>query len=166
MEKQVKKLLYVICIITVVAPKLGLCETFKDPLTPRAPNTEIWDDFDVAFKTLLIGGLLVGFRSGIATGVESEHRKLKDNTDESIIEANKLIIQARSLFGKPVSYYVEQTDNFLRENPDCKTVKITFLLEQLAQVWASTPLKEHMGYDFTKELTYSNVERVCLEALP
>ena len=148
-----------------MAPNLGSCETFKEQLTPKAPNADVWDDFDIAFKTLLIGGLLVGYRSGLATGVESEHKKLKNYTAESKNEANKLITQAKSLFRKPVSYYVEQTDNFLRNNPDCKTVKIASLLEQLAHVWASSPLKEHMGYNFTKELSYINVGEACLEAL-
>jgi hypothetical protein len=104
----------------------------------------------------------VGYRSGIATGVASEHRRMNNNTI-SRNEANKLIAQAKSLFHKPVSFYVEQTDTFLRNNPVCKKVQITRLLEELAHVWASSSLKKDMGYYFIEEINYKNVEKVCLE---
>ena len=43
----------------------------------------MWEDFDNAFKGLLIGGLLVGYRQGIATGAAAEHRRLKSDTEMS-----------------------------------------------------------------------------------
>jgi len=158
-----KKLLPVLCLIVFISPKLVFCEIPYDQLAPRAPSADIWDKFDIAYKTILIGGLLVGYRSGIATGVASEHRRMKNNTVISKTEADKLIAQAQSLFYKPISFYVKQTDFFLQTYPVCKKIRITKLLDQLAHVWASSPLKKDMGYDFIEETDYEDVEKVCLE---
>ena len=95
------KLLITICLIVVIFPNLAFCETAKDKLTPRAPSADIWDRFDIAYKC----GLLVGYRSGIATGVASEQRRMNNNNTISRNEANKLIAQAKSLFYKPVSFF-------------------------------------------------------------
>ena len=161
-----KKLLSFLCLIVVISPNLVFCEIPDDQLAPRAPSAAIWDKFDIAYKTILIGGLLVGYRSGIATGVASEHRRMKNDTEISRTEANKLTAQAQSLFYRPISFYVQQTDLFLQTYPACKNMPITRLLDQLVHVWASSPLKEDMGYDFIAHIDYKNVEKVCVNAEP
>ncbi len=161
-----KSLLSVFCLIVVIFPNLVFSEIPGDKLVPRATSARIWDKFDIAFKTILIGGLLVGYRSGIATGASSEHRRLNNNNVISRVEAAKLTAQGQSLFKKPISFYVDQTDLFLQTYPACKEMLITGLLDQLVHVWASSPLKADMGYDFIKIFNYKDVEKVCLEGLP
>ena len=160
-----KKLLVAMCLIVVISPKLAFCEPPKDKLTPRAPKAEIWDKFDIAYKIILIGGLLVGYRSGIATGIESEHRKMKNDTSMSRADSKIMIAQAKSIFQKPISFYVQQADDFLQKNPICKEMQVTTLLEQLVHVWASVPLKEHMNYKFIKERDYKDIEEFCSEQI-
>jgi len=147
----------------IILPELVFAETQKDPLTPGGPITAMWDQFDVAFKNLLIGGVLVGYRSGFAAGVAAEHRKLLNDTDTSRTEANKLTAQAQSLFLKPVSFYVQETEKFLASNPACKKMQLTRFLDQLAHSWASSPMKKEMGYDFIEGIDYKDVEQVCSE---
>ncbi|MEJ2690821.1 MAG: hypothetical protein P8130_12910 [Deltaproteobacteria bacterium] len=86
-----------------------------------------------------------------------------NDTDSSRSEANKLIVQAQSLFSKPVSFYVQETDKFLRSNPACKKMQLTRFLDQLAHAWASSPMKQEMGYDFIEKIDYKDVEKVCSE---
>ncbi len=161
-----KVLLFGLCLVAVILPSLGFCESPADRLAPNVPSAHIWDKLDISYKTILIGGLLVGYRLGIATGSASEHRRLKNNTMISITEADKLIEKAKTLFYRPISFYVKQTDSFLQTFPVCKKMKITDLLDQLASAWAYSGLKEHMGYDFIQEVDYEDVEKACLEGLP
>jgi len=120
----------------------------------------------MSFKTILIGGLLVGYRSGVAKGTASEHRRINNDTVNSRAEADRLTVKAQGLFYHPVSFYVKQTDSFLQTFPECKKMKITGLLSRLAQVWAVTPLKEDMGYDFIQDIDYEDVGKACLELKP
>ncbi|KPK28720.1 MAG: hypothetical protein AMJ61_01435 [Desulfobacterales bacterium SG8_35_2] len=161
-----KKLLLVLLIVLVISPKSAFCQSPQDKLTPRSPKAEIWDRFDIAYKSVLIGGLLVGYRSGIATGIASEHRKMMGDTEISRTEAKEMNALAKSMFQKPISFYVQQTDNFLQKNPVCKQIQITVLLERLVKVWASALLKEHLDYKFIEVINYNDVKNVCLEALP
>ncbi len=150
-------------LILFITSGLTFCEASDDKLTPRAPKAEMWDMFDMAFKSVLIGGLLVGYREGIATGAASEHRRLKNDTKMSRTEADQLISRARVLFDNPVTFYVEQADHFMQTFPVCKKMKLTQLLAQLVSIWAASPLKEQMGYEFTQEKNYEDIEKACLE---
>jgi len=161
-----KYLLSVLCFIVAISPSMVFCEMPIDLLAPGAPSAQIWDKFDISFKTILIGGLLVGYRSGLSTGVASEHRRIKNDTVISRTEADKLTANARTLFYNPLSFYVKQTDSFLQTFPACKKMKITELLARLAHVWATTPLKEDMGYDFIQEIDYEDIEKACSELKP
>jgi hypothetical protein len=158
-----KYVLSVLCFIVAISPSMVFCEVPADRLAPGAPSAQMWDKFDISFKTILIGGLLVGYRSGIATGAASEHRRINNDTVKSRTEADKLTAKAQGLFYNPISFYVKQTDSFLQTFPVCKKMRITELLARLAQVWATTPLKEDMGYDFIQDIDYEDVEKACSE---
>lgn len=158
-----KYILSVLCFIVTISPGMVFGEVPVDALAPGAPSAQIWDQFDISFKTILIGGLLVGYRSGIATGTASEHRRINNDTVTSRAEADRLTAKAQGLFYHPISFYVKQTDSFLQTFPVCKNMQITELLSRLAQVWATAPLKEDMGYDFTQDLDYEDVGKACLE---
>ena len=156
----------VLCFIVAISPGMVFSGVPVERLAPGAPSAQIWDKFDISFKTILIGGLLVGYRSGIATGAASEHRRINNDTVMSRTEADKLTAKALGLFYHPVSFYVKQTDSFLQTFPVCKNMQITELLSRLAQVWATTPLKEDMGYDFTQKTDYEDIEKACSELKP
>lgn len=160
-----KIFLFALCLVAVNFSDVVFCQS-PDRLAPNVPDADIWDKLDISHKTILIGGLLVGYRSGVAAGAASEHRKLKNNTTIAISEAGKLIEKARTLFYKPISYYVKQTDSFLQTFPGCKKMKITELLDHLASAWADSELKEHMGYEFIQEVNYEDVEKACQNAQP
>jgi len=140
----------------------AFCDTSTDKLTPRAPGAHMWDDFDNAFKALLIGGLLVGYREGVAVGAASEHRRLKSDTEMSRTAADQLTSKARVLFDKPVSFYVKETDHFMQTSPVCKKMNLTQLLDQLVSVWAAKPLRIRMGYDFIEKTKYKDIEDACM----
>ena len=158
-----KVFVFFLCLIIFVFSSLTFCEASVDKLTPRAPDAHMWDRFDMAFKSVLIGGLLVGYREGIATGAASEHRRLKNDTVMSRTDADQLISRAGVLFNNPVSFYVEQADHFMKTYPVCKKMQLTQLLAQLVSVWSASPLKEHMGYDFTQEINYKFIAEACKE---
>jgi hypothetical protein len=86
-----RSLLPVLCLIAVVLPDPVFSETPVDQLAPRVPRALIWDKFDTAFKTILIGGLLVGYRAGIATGAASEQEQCFFD-----VLPSKLMLPARS----------------------------------------------------------------------
>lgn len=158
-----KVIVLVLRLIIFISSGLSFGEAAADKLTPRAPKAQMWDMFDEAFKSVLVGGLLVGYREGIAIGAASEHRRLKNNTVMSRSEADQLISRARVLFDNPVSFYVEQADQFIKTYPVCKKMQLTQLLAQLVSVWAASPLKEQMGYEFTQEKYYKDIGLACLE---
>ena len=158
-----KVIVLVLCLIIFISSGLSFGEAFADKLTPRAPKAEMWDMFDMAFKSVLIGGLLVGYREGIATGAASEHRRLKKDSVMSRTGADQLISRAQELFDNPVSFYVERADHFMRTFPECKKMKLTQLLAQLVSVWAASPLKEQMDYEFTQERNYEDIAEACKE---
>ena len=158
-----KVIVLFLCFVIFISSGMTFSEAFADKLTPRAPKAEMWDMFDMAFKSVLIGGLLVGYREGIATGAASEHRRLKNDTKMSRTEADQLISSARVLFDNPVSFYVEQADHFMQRFSACKKMQLTQLLAQLVSVWAASPLKEQMGYEFTQEKYYKDIGMACLE---
>ncbi len=154
-----KLLVLILCLIIFIS----FSEAAADKLTPRDPKAEMWDRFDMAFKSVLIGGLLVGYREGVATGAASEHRRVKDDTMMSEAEAELLISRAQELFNKPVSFYVQEADRFMQLHPECKTMQLTQLLARLVSVWAAQPLKKQMGYEFTDETKYIDIGRECRE---
>ena len=158
-----KVLVSFLCLIIFISTCLTFYEASADKLTPRSPKAQMWDNFDIAFKSVLIGGLLVGYREGIAIGAASEHRRLKNNTKMSRTEADQLISRAQELFNNPVSFYVEQADHFMQTFPVCKKMQLTQLLAQLVSVWSVSSLKKRMGYDFTQETKYKDIEKACLE---
>jgi len=164
--QQLKKVLLSVLCLVVIFPSIVFGEAPVDRLAPNAPGAHIWDKFSISYKTILIGGLLVGYRSGIATGAASEHRRIKNDTMISRTEADQLTADAQTIFYNPLSFYVKQTDSFLQTFPVCKKVQITELLARLAHAWASVPLKEDMGYSFVQEIDYEDVEKACLEGLP
>jgi len=161
-----KNLWFSLGIVIAMLPGSAFCQSPADPLVPNVPSARIWDNLSISHKTILIGGLLVGYRSGVAAGAASEHRKLKNNSTDSQTAADELIEKAKTLFYRPVNFYVKQTDTFLQAFPVCKALKITHLLDQLAAAWAYTELKDHMGYDFIKEVAYEDVEKSCLAEAP
>ena len=161
-----KYVLSVLCFIAAISPSLVFCEVSVDTLFPDAPSAQIWDKFDISFKTILIGGLLVGYRSGIATGAASENRRINNDTLMSRSRGRQVDSQVTGLFYNPVSFYVKQTDSFLQTFPVCKKMQITELLARLVQVWATTPLKEDMGYHFMQDTDYEDVGKACSELKP
>ncbi|HDY88327.1 MAG TPA: hypothetical protein ENH82_09485, partial [bacterium] len=92
-----KILLSVLCLV-VIFPGIVFGQAPVDRLAPNAPGAHMWDKFSISYKTILIGGLLVGYRSGIATGAASEHRRIKSDTMTSRTEADKLTADAQTLF--------------------------------------------------------------------
>jgi hypothetical protein len=152
-----------LCLIIFIPSSLTFSEASADKLTPRAPKAEMWDRFDMAFKSVLIGGLLVGYREGIATGAASELRRLKNNSVKSTSEADQLKSRAQVIFDNPVSFYVEQADHFMKTFPVCKKMQLTQLLAHLVSVWAASPLKGQMGYEFMQEINYEFIAEACKE---